>query len=134
MCGKEFSSLASLESHRKLHKQSSSLGFKCDKCNSAFSSSGALNSHKSTAHSGRTGSELAIPIVNLALPNTQMMLARAGITSFIPLSQLQTGRAMQFALPILNVETSGKVTRTSLEGLGATNVLMLGKLRSLQKK
>lgn len=134
ICGKEFTNSANLEAHKALHQRSASSSFKCDKCSASFYSSTSLNMHKSNAHGSRLGNELAIPVVNLALPATQMMLSRAGITSYIPLSQLQTGQGMQYALPIINVETNGKVVSNSLDSLGATNVLLLGKLTPLQKK
>jgi len=87
-----------------------------------------LNRHKLTVHkSEMNNTSFVIPVVDLNKPSTVNKLRNLGVTSYIPVSQLDN-QGGQFALPILSF---GKKSNL-LDGMNATNFFNLGTVRHIQ--
>lgn len=108
-------------------KQRPGLPFRCDLCPAQYPNAIGLNKHRQTYHKTTSGmAELGIPLVNLKTPGILQKLSAMGINNYIPLPP--SGPDGTFAMPIINSRNPG-----NLSGLGTTNMLSLGPIRTIPK-
>lgn len=89
-------------------------------------------SHKQTYHKSETStsnhssnSSLIIPILDLNKPGTTSRLQSMGITSYLPVSQMDN-QGGEYAIPIMSTSRQG-----SIDNLKYTHYLNLGSLRKI---
>lgn len=100
---------------------------RCNLCTAHFPNVEALNRHRTTTHRSETNSSnpFVVPIFDLSKAGTAAKLQSMGITSYMPVAQLDS-QGGQFGVPIMSVSRSG-----SLDGLRYTNFFNLGCVRKI---
>jgi len=88
----------------------------------------SLNRHKSTMHKSEiNNTSFVIPIVDLNKPSTIVKLRNLGVTSYIPVGQLDN-QGGHFGMPIMSFGKKGNL----IDGVNATNFFHLGTVRHIQ--
>ncbi|RZF41032.1 hypothetical protein LSTR_LSTR002664 [Laodelphax striatellus] len=133
VCDKSFHTRDSLSAHMSTHSSPSKLSHKCNLCNAQYPTQQGLAQHKQSFHkeSSSSGVEVALPVVDLKQPGVPERLASLGIRHCIPLSQLQSMSGGLFGVPIIAIDSARSPAQSNLGGLGASNILSLGPLKSI---
>ncbi|XP_001949742.2 dual specificity protein kinase splA isoform X2 [Acyrthosiphon pisum] len=128
ICSKTYTTAEKLYEHTSIAHKSNSIPFRCNLCTFVGQSPEALNRHKLTVHkSEMNNTSFVIPVVDLNKPSTVNKLRNLGVTSYIPVSQLDN-QSGQFGVPIMSF---GKKSNL-LDGMNATNFFNLGTIRHMQ--
>ncbi|KAL0272567.1 UNVERIFIED_CONTAM: hypothetical protein PYX00_005487 [Menopon gallinae] len=131
-CTIVFPTSSALEAHKASHRTAGTLPFKCDKCTAQYPNAQGLQHHRAMFHKSKLSPpELAIPIVDLNHPGARDQLAKCGVHGFLPLSQLQGHSLGYFGVPVIHLDSTKEKAITNLNTLGAANVLVLGKMKTL---
>lgn len=124
ICPRTFATSDQLYEHVATAHKSNSNPYRCNLCKFIGQNPEGLNRHKLTAHKLEiNNSSFVIPIVDLSKSNSIAKLRSLGITSYLPVSQLDN-QGGQFGVPIM---TFGK--KGNLEAFNATNYFSLGPMR-----
>lgn len=102
--------------------------YRCNLCTFVGQNPEVLNRHKLTVHKAEmNNTSFVIPVVDLSKLSTVNKLRNLGVTSYIPVSQLEN-QSGQFGVPIMSF---GKKSNL-LDGMNATNFFNLGTIRHMQ--
>ncbi|KAK9510899.1 hypothetical protein O3M35_005578 [Rhynocoris fuscipes] len=141
VCDKVFPSQEALNqhlpSHRGIHNK---LPFECKECTAQYPTAQGLAVHKQKYHhkpppqqpQSSSILDFAIPVVDLKQNGVLHKLTSLGVRNFIPLAQLHNQQNTgQFGLPIISVELANNPAFCNINGVGASNLLLLGPLKNL---
>ncbi|XP_060867324.1 uncharacterized protein LOC132942717 isoform X3 [Metopolophium dirhodum] len=128
ICCKTYTSSEKLYEHTSIAHKSTSIPYRCNLCTFVGQNPEVLNRHKLTVHkSEMNNTSFVIPVVDLSKLSTVNKLRNLGVTSYIPVSQLEN-QSGQFGVPIMSF---GKKSNL-LDGMNATNFFNLGTIRHMQ--